>query len=100
MQDNQNLQFSDRIKAYANQFHKDYHTMVIPVGPTEDPDIEEVGKIFISLFGGLLCAQERMREARFEIIEDDETKARYLVGRMKRWPHDPEPDYRHFRMEN
>lgn len=77
--------------------HKDYHTVIIPLEPSEDPDPKGVAKMMLGMFGHFPFAETRLPLAKSEILEDKKTGARGLVMRFLRWKGDPDPDYRDFR---
>lgn len=77
--------------------HKDWHVVIIPLEPSEDPDPSGVARMMLGMFGHYPFAEARIPHAAGEVHEDKKTGARGLVMRLRRWPNDPDADMRDFR---
>lgn len=73
-----------------------WHTIVIPLGPSEDPPAGYVSWVVVQAFGHLPFADARLPIIEWEIKEEKNAagivELRTLVGRFPKWSSDPAPN--------
>lgn len=74
----------------------DWHTLVLPLNPSEEPPVEFVSRAVMAAFGHFPLAEARLPLMHF-VIEDEDLPTRRLVGRFPKWSSDPPPDMSQFR---
>lgn len=68
-------------------FMQDYHTMVIPLRPSEMPTDEQLARLATDVWYDIPSLSARLLEAQAQIDEID--GQRVLIIWFKRWPSDP-----------